>query len=164
MFARLYIACQVRDGDLEDFFKFENQPWPPSLPNLGNLKEGQKADLLTYLTQNDQTATRGIADVVILDGAFIVQMLKPGLAVTLEEFSNNVFVPYVMKHFEHATRVHFVWDVYKNDSLKNALREKRDSGQRRKVLGSTKIPKDWKGFLRVDENKDELFKLLANKV
>ena len=31
-----------------------------------------------------------------------------------------------------------------------------------KVLAS--IPSDWKGFLRVDGNKDELFKLLAEKV
>ena len=29
-----------------------------------------------------------------------------------------------------------------------------------KVLAS--IPSDWKGFLRVDGNKDELFKLLIN--
>lgn len=38
------------------------------------------------------------------------------------------------------------------------------SGQRRKVLRKTRIPSDWKGFLRVDDNKDELFKLLANMV
>ena len=31
LFSRLYIACQIRDGNLEDFFKYENQPWPPSL-------------------------------------------------------------------------------------------------------------------------------------
>ena len=151
LFARLYIACQVRDGDLEDFFKFENQPWPPSLSDLGKLKGGQKANLLTCLPQSDQTASPATADAVILDGAVIVQMLKPGLSVTFEDFSNDVFLPYVLKHLETATRVDLVWDVYKDDSLKKALR-------------STKIPKDWKGFLRVDENKDELFKLLANKV
>ena len=32
------------------------------------------------------------------------------------------------------------------------------------MLLSTRIPSDWKGFLRVDDNKDELFKLLATKV
>ena len=55
---------------------------------------------------------------------------------------------------ETANRVDLVWDVYKDDSLKKFLREKRGSGQRRKVLESTKIPKNWKGFLRVDENKN----------
>ena len=81
-------------------------------------------------------------------------MLKPGLAVTFEEFSNAVFVSYVLKHLEAANRVDLLWDVYKDNSLKKFLREKRGSGQRRKVLESTKIPKNWKGFLRVDENKD----------
>ena len=42
---------------------------------------------------------------------------------------------------------------------------KRGSDQRRKKkLLSTQIPSIWKEFLRVDLNKDELFKLLANKV
>lgn len=49
LFSRLYIACQSRDGDLEEFFKFENQPWPPSLSHLGQLREGQKADLVKSL-------------------------------------------------------------------------------------------------------------------
>ena len=31
-------------------------------------------------------------------------------------------------------------------------------------MGSTRIPCDWKGFLRVDGNKEELFKLLADTV
>ena len=31
LFSSLYIACQTRDGDLENFFKHENPPWPPSL-------------------------------------------------------------------------------------------------------------------------------------
>lgn len=31
-------------------------------------------------------------------------------------------------------------------------------------MGSTRIPSDWKGFLRVDGNKEELFKLFADKV
>ena len=35
LFLRLYIACQIRDGNTEHFFKHENQPWPPSLSQLG---------------------------------------------------------------------------------------------------------------------------------
>jgi hypothetical protein len=36
LFSRLYIACQIRDGNLEDFFKHENQTWPPSLQRWVN--------------------------------------------------------------------------------------------------------------------------------
>ena len=31
LFSRLYIACQIRDGNMEDFFKYENQLWALSL-------------------------------------------------------------------------------------------------------------------------------------
>ena len=31
LFGRLYIACQTSDGNLDEFFSYENQPWPPSL-------------------------------------------------------------------------------------------------------------------------------------
>ena len=40
LFLRLYIACQIRVGNLEDIFKYENQAWPPSLPQLGQLRGG----------------------------------------------------------------------------------------------------------------------------
>ena len=30
-FLRLYIACQICDGNAEDFFKYENQLWQPPL-------------------------------------------------------------------------------------------------------------------------------------
>ena len=103
-------------------------------------------------------------DAVILDGAVIVQVLQPKTVRTFDEYFSTVFAPYILKHLETAKRVDLVWDVYQDDSLKRSLREKRRSGQRCKVLASTRIPADWKGFLRVDNNKDELFKRLANKV
>lgn len=165
LFSRLYIACQVRDGNLEDFFQYENQPWPPSLSQLGQLRGGQKADLLKCLPNTPaQKVTQPTPDAVILDGAVIVQMLQPRTARTFQEYFSTVFAPYILKQLETAKRVDLVWDVYQDNSLKRSLREKRGSGQRRKVLASTRIPTDWKGFLRVDGNKDELFKLLANKV
>ena len=40
LFSRLYIACQSRDGNLEEFFKYENQPWPPSLADPGDMRGG----------------------------------------------------------------------------------------------------------------------------
>ena len=61
-------------------------------------------------------------------------------------------------------RALLVWDVYVADSLKRSVQEKRGSGQCRKVIPSTRIPSDWKELLRVDQSKDELLKLLVNKV
>ncbi|XP_031574483.1 uncharacterized protein LOC116308242 [Actinia tenebrosa] len=88
-------------------------------------------------------------------------MLSPGTAQNFEEYFNDVFAPFILKQVEKVKRVDVVWDVYRDDSLKKATRQKRGSGQRRKALMSTRIPSDWKGFLRNDENKTELFQLLA---
>ena len=35
LFSRLYVACQVRDGNLDDFFAYENHAYPPSLSDSG---------------------------------------------------------------------------------------------------------------------------------
>lgn len=37
LFSRLYIGCQTRDGNLEEFFLHENQACPPSLSVAGKL-------------------------------------------------------------------------------------------------------------------------------
>ena len=81
LFSRLYIACQSRDGNLDDFFKHENHPYPPSLSVNGDLRYGTKSDLLDCLCCNAQNTTdlsNIAAEAVIFDGAVVVQMLQPG--------------------------------------------------------------------------------------
>ena len=45
LFSQLYIACQTMKGDLPEFFRYKNQPTPPSLSKLGDMRTGKKADL-----------------------------------------------------------------------------------------------------------------------
>ena len=71
--------------------------------------------------------------------------------------------PFILKQLESASRIDILWDVYRKDSLKSATREKRGSGTRRKVFPSTRIPSNWQSFLRVDDNKTELFSLVAQQ-
>lgn len=61
-------------------------------------------------------------------------------------------------------RVDLVWDVHREGLLKRTTCERRGTGQRRQVTMSTRIPTDWKGFLRSYENENELFLLLASYV
>lgn len=49
LFSTLYIASQVRDADLEDFFQHENQLSPPSISGNGKLRLATKSDLLPCL-------------------------------------------------------------------------------------------------------------------
>ena len=165
LFSRLYIASQSRDGNLDDFFTYENQPWPPSIAQNGKLRGGQKADLVKCATNEaTEILERPSVDRVILNGTVIVQMLPVKTSRTFEEYFATVFAPYIMKQLGAGRRVDLVWDDYRSDSLKSSTREKRCCGQRRKVLPSTLMPSDWKGFFRVDENEDELFKFLSNRV
>jgi hypothetical protein len=58
----------------------------------------------------------------------------------------------------------WTWDVYRTDSLKEATREKRGKGVRRKVSKTCKLPKNHADFLRDSNNKQELFALLTDTV
>ena len=54
-----------------------------------------------------------------------------------------------------------VWDTYLADSLKGSTRAKRGQGVRRRVVAAAAIPGNWSNFLRVDDNKTELFRFLS---
>ena len=65
-------------------------------------------------------------------------------------------------YFQNVSRVDLVWDVYISNSLKSFTRNKRGKGVRQRVDDASPLPKNWKEFLRVDENKVELFKFLCD--
>ena len=124
----------------------------------------RKADLVKCLEIiNVSDDKQPPVDAIILDGAVAVQMMAPGAARTFGQYFDMVFQPFILKQLESASRIDIVWDVYRKDSLKSATREKRGSGRRRKVFPSTHIPSNWQSFLRVDDNKTDLFSLLAQQ-
>ncbi len=166
LFSRLYISCQTRDGDMDNFFSHENQAAPPALSTGGKLRFGVKADLLRCLESDllEESMSNGapITDATILDGAVVVQMLNPSASRTFQEYGEGVFASYVLAQLEKSIQIDLVWDVYQPASLKASTREKRGKGTRKRVGPSTKMPKNWSDFLRVDENKTELFAFLSH--
>ena len=62
------------------------------------------------------------------------------------------------------TRVDVVFDQYKLDSLKSYTREVRGTGERQKVTLTGHVPNNWESFLRNNDNKTELYSLLAKIV
>lgn len=165
LFSRLYISCQTRDGNLEDFFRYENQPFPPSISHLGKLRPCAKSNLLQcledYITPTDVCPP---VDVTIVDGAAIVNILRPGTSKTFVAYSNEVFLPHLQKHLKQSTsRIDLVWDQYFKNSLKTSARARRGRGVRRRVQAETTIPANWHEFLRIDENKTELFEFLSEE-
>ena len=98
---------------------------------------------------------------VVIDGAAIVQMLKPGAATTFEEYAHQVFLPYISGQLQHVSRLDLVWDSYVVDTLKATARATRGKGVRQHVVDSAPIPGNWQNFLHVDLNKKELFHFLS---
>lgn len=121
LFSRLYVAFQSRDGDLDEFFRHENHPYPPALSNLGALRFGSKSDLLSCVCSDAQSMpdlSDIVADAMIVDGAVAVQMLKPGCAKTFDEYRAKIFCPFLQSLLHKVNRVDVVFDTYVADSLR----------------------------------------------
>lgn len=170
LFGQLYISIQTREGDLQEFFKHETKLYPPSISEYGDIYFGKKSDLLSCLemfTQREDqpsTTTANVAEAKIFDGAAVVHMITPKAQRTFDDYTNEVFIPFLQQQLHNCTRVDVVWDKYEEHSLKVFTRNKRGKGTRRKVLGNNKLPRNWLDFLREEKNKMELFTYLSLKV
>ena len=72
-------------------------------------------------------------------------------------------------HISRARQINvdIIFDVYLENtfcSLKSQTRKERGTGIQRKVFGSGMTPRSWNNFLRVNENKTELFSFLAERI
>ncbi len=111
------------------------------------LRQGTKAHLLTCLENCVQSVpSQTHADVCILDGAVVVNFLKPLAIKTFEEYATIFFIPYLEERLENANRVDMVWDQYFHNSLKSQTRKKRGKGIRRRVEASSSLPNNWQHF------------------
>uniref|UniRef100_H3B0T6 Uncharacterized protein n=1 Tax=Latimeria chalumnae TaxID=7897 RepID=H3B0T6_LATCH len=162
LFSCLFIACHTREGDLGDFFSYENHSYLPSISEYGNLRKGNKTDTMVCL-ENCGTTEYAVpeATAVVIDGLVVVHVTKPGISKNFGQCSQAVFQPIIVAQLWTASRVDVIFDKYVPDSLKAETREKHGTGNRVKVASATPIPKDWNAFLQVDENKEELFKILS---
>ena len=97
----------------------------------------------------------------MIDGAAVVNMIKPGTEKTFSGYAEQSFLPYVKTQLRQVKGVDIVWHEYVKKSLQAATRSKRGAGIRRWVAANNQLPLNLKEFLCVDENKHELFKFLA---
>ncbi|KAK2714572.1 hypothetical protein QYM36_008955 [Artemia franciscana] len=90
-------------------------------------------------------------------------MLTLGRAKTFGDYSVNVFMPYIRSQIMRCRRLNVIRARYIEDSMKSGIRTKHRIGIRTRVLFTTRIPQKSKrkDFLRVDENKQQLFDSLS---
>ncbi|CAG2257299.1 unnamed protein product [Mytilus edulis] len=113
---------------------------------------------------NPPTDVKPVVSSVILDGSAVVNMLKPVNIKSFNEYALKVFIPYIQNIGKDVQRIDIVFDTYIDNSLKASTRGKRGKGIRRRVQDETNVPGNWQEFLRLDENKIELFHFLADKI
>lgn len=165
LFSRLFISCQNRRSDLYEFFKHENQSAPASLSDNGKLHTCQKSQLAEILqTLVSMPDREPVGDAIIIDGSALINALPPRTPKSFNDYASQDILPKIQSYCAKYKRVDVVFDVYKQSSLKSELRLKRGQGIRRRVIGTSKTPANWRSFLRENTNKTELFHFLAEKI
>ncbi len=135
------------------------------------MRNGPKANIVnclcdSYKNVDLETTDYGTYDdatAFVVDGAVIVHFINTTGATTFGEYSLKI-QEYICQRSERFERIDVIWDVYRNNSIKRDAREKRGIGRVQNVNSSLKIPKNWSSFLSADENKTQLFKLLAEDI
>lgn len=95
-FSKLYIASQTRDGNLEDFFKHDNQPYPPSISEYGALRTPTaKGDLLSLESSVPKVYKTPDFDAVFMDGPAVVNYLMSKDATTFSDYAVLKFLPHI---------------------------------------------------------------------
>ena len=134
------------------------------------MRHGNKADLMKCLEPlAPQPLISQEVDAKIFDGAALVHILEPKnkdsvVVKTFKDYTDIVFLPYLIKELQVAKRVDVVWDSYYVNSLKAHTRQCRGTGNPLHISEKTRIPKNWRSFLRVDSNKTELFQFHASAI
>jgi hypothetical protein len=109
------------DGSFAIFYKTLNVP-PEILDDKAFMIDVDPLDITANVLDDAALVPVSMCtpdvDAKVLDGIAIVQTLSSKLAKTFQEYVDLIFLPYIQRQFETATRVDIVWDTYKNDSLK----------------------------------------------
>ena len=166
LYASLYVACQTRESDLDDFFSHENHSYPPALSVYGKIRHSTKSDCVKVLTKYGEVCCEEpLVTGLILDGAAIVQMTPAGESKKFGEYADKEFANHLVSRAKSSSieRIDVVFDVYRQKSIKASTREDRGIGSRVRVVETTPVIRNWRNFLRVNENKEELFRLIAAK-
>ncbi|MES9879344.1 MAG: hypothetical protein ABW185_00490 [Sedimenticola sp.] len=171
---QMFVSLQARpDENMGEFFMHENSRDPPSLSNKGKLRAGTKSQIIGCLPgipARGRNPTVKQASVVILDMPAVIHIIQPQRANVFGEYAQMHLLPFMENQMNTCTtRIDAVWDRYPRDSLKNQTRVKRlgeTAARRTRVSEKVPIPKgkDWQAFLKVSENKDELFKFLSDEL
>jgi len=98
-------------------------------------------------------------DCSLLSRLYIASQIRRDDLDQFFQHENQAYPPAFTSQLQYVKRLDVVWDEYIADSLKAETRTGK--GIRRRVEPSNAIPGNWQEFLRINDNKTELFSFLA---
>ena len=164
LFTKLTIIMQKLSIDLKEVFKYSLGPFPWALAgSAGYLKKLIKPRYYMNLKKKLDPVEPSQSDYInAIDGMAVVKKLKVKSKITFKEMPEKL-LDEILKTSSSASQIYVVFDVYKTDSIKNAERIRRSSGQLhfRIIVASQKI-KQWNQFLSSRDNKMQLIDRIKN--
>lgn len=169
LFSNLYISCQTREGDLDNFFAHENHAYPVSLSDDGKLKQAKnKSEFLDCLDDIVKPHYNPpVVDAIAIDGPALVHMNAPVKSVkSYGDYCDHQIVNKLLTLSGVVCRLDIVFDVYRSLSIKQQTREDRSTGGIKvSIQKDTPIQHDkFKNIITVGQNKTSLFKMIADAV
>ena len=159
VFGQLVILAMRNDICMEKVMTYPLGPIPWSLSTAdGAPVKTDKSKLLHKLEEGHTLTEEPTAPIHVIDGNAVIQALTQ-VPETFGELAERIFLT-----LPKASRVDFVTDTYKENSIKNVERERRGTSQELLVHGPlTKVPRDYKQFLANSSNKTQLIKLILQE-
>ena len=123
----LYKACQVRKGDLEEFFLHENHSYPPAISENEKLRKCNiKSDFLGCVKEiHEPSRANPTVECSVIDGAAFVNAHQPRTSKNFEEHCEREIKQNISYTLEHASRVDLVFNMYRDITTKGAARAGR---------------------------------------
>lgn len=165
---RLIIMSKDRNFDIRELLKYETGSMPLALfDSDGSFRKTKKSDLMRILVDDYSEGQVNLVECaqskcIIIDGMVMVQSTPVKNSVTFGDYSDTV-LKRITKEGAEYSRVHVVFDVYQESSIKGSERSRRSSTQLAAYHishRSLKLPKNWQSFLSNIKNKNELVNFL----
>ena len=160
------VAAQSRKVDLDTFFEHGQHKYAVALSEYGQRATTSKADILTCLSviQEPQYEKPAVYACVV-DGPVIVNQISPKSSQTYGDYCSLALAGKFLQMAKYVKRLDVVFDVYHKITRKRNTRDLRardNTGMRVSVHPDSQVYSNSRSFLCNDENKTELFCLLAD--
>ena len=100
LFLQMSISAQMRGGDMNEFFSHETFKRPPSLSKCGQMRSGNKSDLIGCTEEVPNALPRTEAPAVeaaVLEGSVLVNMVKAKKNQSFQTYVSDEFKSHVTK-------------------------------------------------------------------